>query len=179
MNTAHRRTRSAGAALAGLTLLLLAGCGVRPTGVLDGGEAAGGLTKGLRLYFVSQTGRLEAVARPDIPAAKVTDPNGVIKLLMGGPSAAERAAGLTTLVTSETGYGATVDRDEVTVRVPDLGLSPSSTGDRNLMGQLVCSIARARAAADGSGTTRADDIRVTVRPRSGTAGTYVCSDFLR
>jgi len=43
----------------------------------------------------------------------------------------------------------------------------------------VCSIARARTAADGSGMTRTDDIRVTVQPQRGRPGTYVCSDFLK
>nr|WP_157166530.1 hypothetical protein [Streptomyces typhae] len=162
---------------------MVTGCGVRPTGVLDGGEAASGLTKGLRLYFVSQAGRLEAVARPGIPAAAVTDPAGVIKLLGNGPTAAERASGLTSLVGDEgyeTGYEADVDAEgAVTVRVPQLELDDSSVGDRNLTGQLVCSIARARAMADRTGTTDTDDVRVTVRPREGGAGTHVCSDFLK
>ncbi|MER7348252.1 hypothetical protein ABT390_22945 [Streptomyces aurantiacus] len=164
---------------AAAVVLLAAGCGVRPTGVLDGGEAAGGLTKGLRLYFVSQTGRLEAVSRPEIPAYKVTDPNGVVKLLGSGPTDAERASGLTTLLDAGGQYRATVDGDAVTVHVPQPDLSASAVDDRNLMGQLVCSIARARAIADDKGTTRTDDIRVTVRPQDGRSETYVCSDFLK
>ncbi|MFH9075019.1 hypothetical protein [Streptomyces alboflavus] len=175
-----------GAALATLAVVLLAGCGVRPTGVLDGGESAGGLTKGLRLYFVSQAGRLEGVSRPSIPAYKVTDPNGVIKLLLAGPVDAERDAGLTTLLGRDGGYHGTVDGnggnggDKVTVHVPEGDLAGSSVEGRNLMGQLVCSIARARAVADRNGTTRTDDVRVTIRPRAdGRPGTYVCSDFLK
>ncbi|MBJ3806885.1 hypothetical protein JGB26_07085 [Streptomyces flavofungini] len=169
------------AALAGLTLvLLLTGCGVRPTGVLDGGESAGGLTKGLRLYFVSQAGRLEGVSRPDLPAYKVTDPKGVIKLLLGGPDDAERDSGLTTLLGRNGSYDATVDGDDVTVHVPPGELIGSPVQDRNLTGQLVCSIARARAVADRSGTTRTDDVRVSIRPKGeGSPGTYVCSDFLK
>ncbi|MER5299370.1 hypothetical protein ABT039_07865 [Streptomyces lasiicapitis] len=165
--------------LSGVAVVLLAGCGVRPTGVLDGGEAAGGLTKGLRLYFVSQTGRLEAVSRPEIPAYKVTDPNGVIKLLGSGPTDAERASGLTTMLGTGAQYRATVAGNAVTVHVPMADLSHSAVDDRNLMGQLVCSIARARAVADDKGTTRADDIRVTLRPQSGRSKSHVCSDFLK
>ncbi|MBB5935015.1 hypothetical protein [Streptomyces zagrosensis] len=171
-----------GATLTALTAALLAGCGVPPTGVLDGGKAADGLTKGLRLYFVSSAGRLEAVARPDMPADKVTDPNGVIKLLVSGPTPAERESGLTTLLMPQIGYQGTVNRagakDAVTVRVPWAEVSTSGLGNRNLAGQLVCSIARARAMADDSGTTWADDIPVTVQPQGGRSGTYVCSDFL-
>lgn len=175
---AHRVARAALTALCASTLALLTGCGVQPTGVLDGGEAAGGLTKGMRLYFVSQSGRLEAVSRPELPVDKASDPAGVIKLLGAGPTEAERAAGLTTLLIEGT-YSATVKGDEVTVHVPQEELSPTHLGDRNLTGQLVCSIARARAMADGTGTTRADDIRVTVQPKSGRPSTHVCSDFLK
>ncbi|WP_030561361.1 GerMN domain-containing protein [Streptomyces aureocirculatus] len=181
MRPPHAARRTIPAALA--AALLLSGCGVRPTGVLDGGTAASGLTKGLRLYFVSQAGRLEAVSRPDMPASKVTDPAGVIKLLGQGPTAAERASGLTSLVRDEDyemGYEADVDDGgAVTVRVPQFELDDSSVGDRNLTGQLVCSIARARAMAESTGTADTDDIRVTVRPREGRAGTHVCSDFLK
>ncbi|ARX84404.1 hypothetical protein SMD44_03842 [Streptomyces alboflavus] len=169
-----------GAALATLAVVLLAGCGVRPTGVLDGGESAGGLTKGLRLYFVSQAGRLEGVARPGVPASRVTDPKAVIKYLLVGPVASERDAGLTTLLGDDGSYDATVDGDRVTVHIPQGALLGSPVENRNLKGQLVCSIARARAMADGNGTTRTDDVRVTIRPRGdGRPGTYVCSDFLK
>ncbi|MFH8369796.1 GerMN domain-containing protein [Streptomyces sp. NPDC018031] len=164
--------------LVALSAALLAGCGVPSTGVLDGGRAAGGLTRNLRLYFVSPAGRLEAVSRPEVPASKVTDPRGVIKLLMAGPTEAERASGLTTSVTPDGPYETTVGPDTVTVDVPRQELSASSPGDRNLAGQLVCSIARARTMADGGGTRQTDDIRVTVRARSGRPATHVCSDFL-
>ncbi|WJV47937.1 GerMN domain-containing protein [Streptomyces flavofungini] len=169
-----------GVVLTTLAALLLAGCGVRPTGVLDGGEAAGGLTKGLRLYFVSQAGRLEGVSRPSIPATRFTDPKSVIKLLLNGPAKPELANGLTTLLGSDGSYDATVAGGRVTVHVPQGELSGTPVENRNLIGQLVCSIARARAMADTNGTTRTDDIRVTIRPRGDARpGTYVCSDFLK
>lgn len=173
-------TRRASLALAALAAVLLTGCGVRPTGVLDGGEAPGGLTKGLRLYFVSQAGRLEGVARPGIPASRVTDPKTVIKYLLVGPVDSERDAGLTTLLGDDGSYDATVDDGRVTVHIPAGALSGSPVENRNLKGQLVCSIARARAMADAKGTTRTDDIRITLRPRADARpGTYVCSDFLK
>lgn len=173
-------TRRAPLALTALAAVLLTGCGVRPTGVLDGGEAAGGLTKGLRLYFVSQAGRLEGVARPGIPASRVTDPKAVIKYLLVGPVDSERDAGLTTLLGDDGSYDATVDGDRVTVHIPAGALLGSPVENRNLKGQLVCSIARARAMADTSGTTQTDDIRITLRPRADARpGTYVCSDFLK
>ncbi|MFD9907368.1 hypothetical protein [Streptomyces sp. NPDC059063] len=169
-------------ALALTAVLLLAGCGVRPTGVLDGGGSAGGLTKGLRLYFVSQALRLKALSRPTVPMTCHGDFSGVIKYLVAGPTEAERASGLTTLL-EEGSYEATAKGDTVTVRAPVPELSASRPGDRNVLGQLVCSFARARAVSggdgDGDGAKRTDDIRVTVRPWDGRSGTYVCSDFLK
>ena len=42
--------------------IVLAGCGVPPTGVVGAGEPASGLTHGARLYFASASG-LRAVMR--------------------------------------------------------------------------------------------------------------------
>ncbi|GLF99440.1 hypothetical protein [Streptomyces yaizuensis] len=159
-------------------LLLATGCGVRPTGVLDGGDPAGGLTKGMRLYFVSPTGRLEAVPRPDIEPSKAGDPAGVIKLLGGGMSDAERAAGLTSEVPGRT-YAETDKEGRVSVIIPYEALDPSSVDDRNLMGQLVCSIARGQAVAEEDGTRRTDDIPVRVAALDREFTSYVCSDFLK
>ncbi|MEU5159476.1 hypothetical protein AB0G74_07680 [Streptomyces sp. NPDC020875] len=181
--TPRRRTRrAAGIGLTALLTVLLTGCGVRPTGVLDGGEAPGGLTKGMRLYFVSPTGRLEAVPRPELTAEDLSFPGTVIKMLTIGPVGAERQAGLVTLVrpdSYEDRYDARFDGDSVSIDIPQPELSPTDARDRNLMGQLVCSFARARAVTEGSGAKRTDDIRVTVRSPDSRLGPYVCSDFLR
>ncbi|MEU3602325.1 hypothetical protein ABZ714_26935 [Streptomyces sp. NPDC006798] len=185
--TARRRTRGSAArpaarlGLLALAVVLLAGCGVRPTGVLDGGEAPGGLTKGMRLYFVSPTGRLEAVPRPELTAEELSFPGTVIKMLTIGPVGAERQAGLVTLVrpdSYEGRYDARFDGESVTIDIPEPDLSPTDARDRNLMGQLVCSFARARAVTEGRGAKRTDDIRVTVRSPDSRFGPYVCSDFL-
>ncbi|MEV5980787.1 hypothetical protein [Streptomyces sp. NPDC052114] len=164
--------RALGLALAALSL---AACGVRPTGVVDAGEAASGLTKGLRIYFVSEAGRLEGVSR----TVEISEPAAVIKLLMSGPTEAEQRAGLTTRVESGR-FDVTGGGGRLSVRVPDMALDPSSLSDRNFTGQLVCSLARASAVLDRSGRTRPDDVRVTVVPSGGReSGPYVCSDFLK
>ncbi|MFE0172431.1 hypothetical protein ACFWZ2_08950 [Streptomyces sp. NPDC059002] len=164
--------------------VLVAGCGVRPSGVVDAGEPASGLTKGLRIYFVSETGRLEGVSRS---AEGVREPAGVIKLLLAGPTEAEQRAGLTSLVHGGGSYDVTGEGRRLTVRIPDMILNPSSVSDRNLTGQLVCSLARAQAVLDKKGRTRPDDVRVTVRgdteegpgQESDSGSDYVCSDFLK
>ncbi|MFE7134189.1 GerMN domain-containing protein [Streptomyces sp. NPDC057638] len=168
--------RAAGAALA--LALLVAGCGVRPTGVLDGGEAAGGLTKGLRLYFVSTAGRLEAVGRPEVPVEELDNLHIVLKYLGAGPTEAELRSGLATLVDGgvrEIG----ADGDGVTLWLEEESLDTSTARGRNRVGQLVCSLARARAVSHGAGRKRTDDITVTVKPSRGRSGTFVCSDFLK
>ncbi|MFI2617619.1 hypothetical protein [Streptomyces sp. NPDC018584] len=167
--------RVVGAVLSVLSVLVLAGCGVRPTGVVAAGEPASGLTKGLRLYFVSESGRLEGAPRP---GQEIREPAHVIKLLMS-PSESEKRSGLTTLVSGGT-WEVTGAGDRLTVRVPDRVLDPASVQDRNLAGQLVCSLARARSVLDESGRTRPDDVRVTVVfvAGGGELGPHVCSDFL-
>lgn len=171
-----------GICLGAAALALLTGCGVRPTGIVDAGEPATGLTKGLRIYFVSETGLLEGVTRPD---EAVREPAAVIKLLMSGPDESERRSGLTTLV-HRGQFDVTGGGDKLTVRISDLALDPASVNDRNYTGQLVCSLARAQAVLDKSGRIRPDDVRVTVRavPPEGVEqeaelGPYVCSDFLK
>ncbi len=158
-----------------LMALVLAGCGVRPTGVVDAGAPASGLTKGLRLYFVSEAGRLEGVPRP---GQEIREPADVIKLLMS-PTESEKRSGLTTLVSGGP-YDVTGKGDRLSVRVPGWELDPASVQHRNLAGQLVCSLARARSVLDRSGRTRPDDVRVTVvfAAGGGELGPHVCSDFL-
>ncbi|MBH5337438.1 hypothetical protein IHE55_22810 [Streptomyces pactum] len=148
----------------------LAGCGVRPTGVLDAGEPAGGLGRGMRLYFASDDG-LQPVPRPDV---RLTSLDGALKLLIGGPSASEREAGLTNLVD----WLATIDAraaapDRVTVHLTD-GEGPVEP-DLSV-GQLVCTLARAQSLLRGS---RPDRVRVTLVHTSGRSlGPYRCPQFL-
>ncbi|MEW1549573.1 hypothetical protein [Streptomyces tsukubensis] len=166
---------------AALTAALLTGCGVRPTGVLDGGESVGGLTTGHRLYFVNQKGRLVAVPRPATRNESVEDPNGVIKGLLVGPNNVEAEAGLTTQVGADDytlRIGAKLSKGQVYVSVPHDTLSPdSSVEDRNLLGQLVCSIARSRAVLSG-GKVRTDAVRVTVQTGDGRSKKYGCAELM-
>ncbi len=72
-----------------MLFLLVAGCGISPTGVQDGGEPASGFQPSMRLYFVSGQ-RLRAVTRPMAwPSLKET-----LNLLVDGPSEQERRLGL-------------------------------------------------------------------------------------
>ncbi|MFE9013326.1 GerMN domain-containing protein [Streptomyces cyaneofuscatus] len=151
---------------------LLAGCGVgvRPTGVIDAGEPASGLTRGARLYFASGSG-LRAVPLID---RDVSNLDAVMKLLSQGPSSAEQREGLTTLIQGVSGYAVTGDGPRVTVRLE----GPYWAAERDqATGQLVCTLASFQSVREAE--VRADDVEVTVRPGEGpTLGPLRCADFL-
>ncbi len=149
-------------------LALVAGCGVRPTEVLDGGAPASGIPEGMRVYFASDQG-LRGVSRP---GNEVTSLEAVIKLLMAGPNEAELAAGLADLTAITGEFSATAAEGRVTVRLPR---TPVGGVAGMAAGQLVCSLARAESLLHG---TRPEAVRVTVVAHGGTVGPYQCSQFL-
>ncbi|MFI6319100.1 hypothetical protein ACIBG8_16335 [Nonomuraea sp. NPDC050556] len=82
-------------------LLVLTGCGVRPSGVITGGDPPGGrveATRKITLYLVNGD-RLSAVTRPGGPLSQ-TD---TLALLAAGPTTTEQAQGLTTRVPPQAG----------------------------------------------------------------------------
>jgi hypothetical protein len=88
-------SRAAGPALA---ILLLAGCGVRPTGVVYAGDAPVATASGSprsQVFLLSDGGIPTPVRRPADPA----DPQRVFDALLSGPTQEERARGLTTELT--------------------------------------------------------------------------------
>ncbi|MDT0489898.1 GerMN domain-containing protein [Streptomyces sp. NPDC012600] len=152
------------------SVLVGCGVGVRPTGVIDAGEPASGLTRGARLYFASGSG-LRAVPLID---KDVRDLAAVMKLLAQGPSAAERREGLTTLIQGVGHYEVTGDRSRVTVRLK----GPYWASERDqATGQLVCTLASFQSVQEAA--VRADDVEVTVRPGEGPVlGPLRCAEFL-
>ncbi|MFJ6567461.1 hypothetical protein ACIQNU_08565 [Streptomyces sp. NPDC091292] len=147
----------------------LVGCGVQPTGVVGAGEPASGVTRGMRLYYASDSG-LRGVPLLD---EDIRDLNEVVKLLAQEPPPAEQRDGLTSLV-SLGGYSVTGTGTRVTVRFEGPDPMP---GRGQATGQLVCSLARAQSVLDP--TARADDVEVTIRPTEGAAqGPYRCAEFL-
>ncbi|MEU8763292.1 hypothetical protein [Streptomyces sp. NPDC048659] len=159
----------------GLTTLLaaatLTACGVQPSGVIGAGEPPTGLTKGLRVYFVSAAGHLEGVSRPDI---RITGLDEALKLLATGPSDAEQRRGLTTLV-PQAPYDTTTDGTRVTLTAPDTTFSGNRRDDL-INGQLVCTLARAQSSLHP--TIRPDDVQVTLTGTGKPLGPYRCSQFL-
>ncbi|MEW1701107.1 hypothetical protein ACIQCR_10790 [Streptomyces sp. NPDC093249] len=159
------RRRGAVAALG----IALVGCGVQPTGVIDAGEPATGLTRGIRLYYASGSG-LRAVPAVD---RKIKDLASVLKMLAAGLPPAEQRDGLTNLVEIG-GYTVSGRGTEVTLWLSD---PYRATGRDQGTGQLVCTLARAQSVLDAR--VRAEDVEVTLRPDEGPSfGPYRCAEFL-
>ncbi|MFG3427026.1 GerMN domain-containing protein [Streptomyces californicus] len=168
------RWRGGVLALTALAAVLapLTGCGVgvRPTGVLDAGEPASGLTRGERLYYASDTG-LRAVPLLDREGDEL---EAVMKLLAQGPTAAERRQGLTTLLHAPSGYTVTGDGPRVTVELT--GPYWAQARDQ-ATGQLVCTLASFQSVREAE--VRADDVEVTIRPGEGPVlGPLRCAEYL-
>ncbi|WP_330333467.1 hypothetical protein OHS33_29585 [Streptomyces sp. NBC_00536] len=134
-----------------LVLLPLAGCGIKPTGVVESGRAA---SVGVAappgadlLYFVAPDGRLAptALSDPRVPTG------ALLARLLAGPGVRDRDAGLTTALPplparTDKGAAAVVvpvrvdrgDQKQLLVRLPFFRNAELSDTGRN---QLVCTAA--------------------------------------
>ncbi|MFE6761371.1 hypothetical protein [Streptomyces sp. NPDC057689] len=141
-------------------LLLATGCGIRPTDVVEAGEPAtvevapaGQL--GTLLYFVSSStaSRLLPVIRPadtkvyavgsGWESERLKGTPAALALLFGGPSRAERDAGLRSELPSgrpKAGVELSPRGVKVTLDIPVTGLSQAARQ------QLICTAARSRTA---------------------------------
>ncbi|MFD7256966.1 hypothetical protein [Streptomyces sp. NPDC059874] len=157
------RARAVTAAL--LSPLLLAGCGIKPTGPVDSGSAA---TVPVAVpeefsvvYFLTPEGRLAPVPQRDVPQPA---PIQVLTRLLDGPGRKEQEAGLTTQVPSVHGKRLDVSAISntapgvITVALPFAVQDLTPTARR----QLVCTVAstggqenRTAVALDGIDTTLA------------------------
>ncbi|MEV8287474.1 GerMN domain-containing protein [Streptomyces niveus] len=82
-----RRRAGALTVTAAALLCLSSGCGVPPSGVIEVGEPATGMTLSKAVYFLNAESSLHAVARPEIP-----DTNPVaaaVRELLAGPTPTE------------------------------------------------------------------------------------------
>ncbi|WP_037853550.1 hypothetical protein [Streptomyces sp. NRRL S-340] len=156
-------------AVAAVLGVVLTGCGVPPTGVVEAGGPASGLTSGARLYFAS-AGGLRAVPVGD---REIRDLAAVVKLLLLGPPPGGRAGGLTSYVELP-GFSATGTGTRVTLHLDG---PYAGTGRDQGTGQLVCTLARAQSVLVPG--VRTDDVEVVLRPaEDAPLGPYRCAEFL-
>lgn len=137
----------------------LASCGIPTTGVVEAGGPASGVAPTLRVYFVAD-GALRSVDRR---IAGPVDPESAVRVLLKGPTRAEQAAGLYTLlppVASMMSRVTVTSRDgRVSIR---LSAVPGDSGEL-AAAQLICTtVAAERVTAPG-----ADPQPVTVTAPDG------------
>lgn len=135
------RTAAAGVAAALVGPLLVTGCGIKPTEVVESGAAArvliAGPSRPPMAYFVTGEGRLLPSPEPDYADRS---PQGSMQLLLRGPGNVEREAGLGTrlppvegvLAGSVRAFFTANDRLEVRVPFPVAALDPLA------LRQIVC-----------------------------------------
>ncbi|MET8311818.1 MULTISPECIES: hypothetical protein [unclassified Micromonospora] len=132
--------RAARALLAGglLLTLLVAGCGVRPSGVITGSAATTGPSAGVRLYLLAH-GQLVLVIRPTKMDAS---PEETLRMLAAGPDDSEWRQGLTSEVpvglvpASLVTVTVTGDQPGLTVTMVGAVMSLSGTA----ADQIVCTV---------------------------------------
>ncbi|MFD1930644.1 MULTISPECIES: hypothetical protein [Nonomuraea] len=124
-----------------VSLVAVAGCGVRPSDVIPAGDPPSGPvvpTTTITLYLV-KNGRLSAVTRPS--GGRPLFRADTLALLAAGPTAREQALGFTTDVPPEAGPFSVIVKTAghvvVTLSAPAGELSPLAVG------QIVCTVAAA------------------------------------
>ena len=125
----------------------LTSCGIPTTGVVEAGGPASGVAPTLQVYFVAD-GALRGVDRS---IAGPVDPESAVRVLLKGPTRAERAAGLYTVLPPEASLMSRVTvtsrEGRVTIR---LSAVPGDSGDL-AAAQLICTtVAAQRVIAPGT-----------------------------
>lgn len=128
--------------------LLVAGCGVQPTGVTDGGEAPTGVAHGVTLYFVDADGELRPQQRQTGSLGTISE---ALSLLLLGPG----GSGLRTEIasTSTPRVGVTVEPEVIEL------VTPLTIDDVTPLGidQIVCTALSTHVQGGGS---RSTEVRV-------------------
>ncbi|CAM5292072.1 hypothetical protein [Streptomyces avidinii] len=147
--TRRRRSSRAAAATAVLTgcALLLTGCGIKRTGVIESGHAASvkvpGAGKNTVLYFVSKEGDRLVPTPFTLFDGYTLGPAALVRLLLDGPTGRAGEAGLTTALPRLP--SGTADAVAVSPYAQERGMTvrvPFPVGDLSALArkQLVCTV---------------------------------------
>ncbi|WP_206502100.1 hypothetical protein [Streptomyces chrestomyceticus] len=152
--------------------LFLTGCGIAPTGYVQAGAPAQGIrqpgtdTYTARIFFLSPLG-IHAAARP---ADGPVGPQEALDLLMKGPTAAEKARGLVSVVPPMPGRLTAVPATgAVSVHLP----TPVSRMEAAAIHQIACTAAHA--AIPGGRPATQVDVRMYEPESQGRPWTVRCS----
>jgi len=124
-----------------LAVLLLAGCGIEPSGVTDGGEAPTGVAPGMTLYFIDDSGALVADQPATGSLGSVSD---ALSLLLASTNSPGRRTGIADV--GVTRVGVVVAGDTIELRVPLAARDVTARG----IDQIVCTAIAAHVQSGGS-----------------------------
>ncbi|WP_394619347.1 hypothetical protein JNUCC0626_09695 [Lentzea sp. JNUCC 0626] len=143
-------------------VLLLVGCGVKPSGIADGGDPPTGVAPGVTLYFVNAQGELEPQLRESARLGSISEALG---LLLTGPG----DSGLRTEI------AATPVTRVVVTSTPDVlrVMLPLTAQDVTPLGidQIVCTTLGVHVQSGGTRTTKAQVTFTQPAPESAVART--------
>jgi hypothetical protein len=151
------------------TALLLSGCGIPSTDVVQSGDPATGVRPGVLLYFLADDDHLVPVSRE---VAEPVDIRGTVELLLAGPGERDRMLGLTTALPRIPTPAISAEDARVTLRLP-AGTEPLPPLAAR---QLICTVAEARLTDDLDTAAAGVTVVVTGPNRQRTQGTsHGCS----
>ncbi|WGD37643.1 GerMN domain-containing protein [Lysinibacter sp. HNR] len=136
-------------------VLLVTGCGIQPSGVIDMQESPTGLAEGWTLYFVGEDGKLQPFKQRRGSLGTIAE--ALTSLIQGPPP-----SGFTTEIPEASAYVFVYESDNtITLRVPLADYEATETG----IDQIVCTTLASHIQAGGS-----EKATVTVRFTMGTPG---------
>lgn len=143
-------------------VLLLAACGVRPSGVVGGGEAPTGVAPGVTLYFVDAHGDLQPQLRETGRLGSISE---ALALLLSGPGGSTLRTGIAETTTSRVVVTTTpeVIRLELPLTIQDV--TPRGVD------QFVCTALGVHVQSGGARTTKVQLHFVQPTPESDVART--------
>ena len=142
-----------------IVLMLVAGCGVRPSGVITGGPAPTAPAEGVSLYFITNSTSLVRVRRP---TPQHLSPTQTLLLLQAGPSGDDGFSNLTTEVPTGLGpVSVTIDASGKA----DIGVTADvTTLSSTAVDQIVCTV----------GEALSSTAPITVTSGAATRGPRIC-----
>lgn len=125
-------------------LIALVGCGIKPSGVTDAGEAPTGVAPGMTLYFVDEDDELQPQLRRTQRLGTVSD---AVSLLLIGPGGSGMRTGIAS--TQVTSVEVTMNPGVIELRVPLAADEVTPVG----IDQIVCTVQSSHVQNGGSDQT--------------------------
>lgn len=138
-------------------VLLVAGCGVDPSGVTDGGEAPTGVAPGVTLYFVDAHDRLQPQLRRTGRLGGISD---ALALLLAGPGGSDMRTGIAPAEVTRVIVDVTPGL--IHLRVPLATYEVTPLG----IDQIVCTALGVHIQSGGARTTRVQVTFTSATPES-------------